>query len=142
MDPDSIVNAAFVLGLILGTVLLLAAVYNFVRHQTFGVGGSLLIVSGLMLIGLSVWTSVEFSVDLGGKVTARYNQDLGAKAAEVSGSIEQLRMQIVGISQDVAALQRANPGAAVSQQELAARVDRERAFRLNSDYSVLVFYNN
>jgi hypothetical protein len=114
--------------------------HNFVRYQTFGVGGTVLIIFGSMLVGLSVWTSFEFSVDPEGKVTARYTQDLGAKAAELNGSIEELRLKILEISQDISALKRANPVATVPQQDLAARVEKERAFRLNSDYSVLVFY--
>jgi hypothetical protein len=49
----SIQLVSFVFGLLLGAILLLASVYNFVKHRAFGLGGSVLTVFGTMLVGLS-----------------------------------------------------------------------------------------
>ena len=137
-DPISIV--AFALGLLLGSVLLLASVYRFVKHRDFGLGGTVLVVFGSMLLGLSVWTSFEFSVDSAGKVTARYTQDLGAKAADLNGKVEQLRFRVDELAQDISSLKNATPSARISPEVASERETKRRAFEQNSDYSVLVFH--
>lgn len=140
MDAESIVKVAFILGLVFGSIMVLAVVYNFLWHKVFGLGGVVLVVFGSLLLGLSIWTSFEFSVGPEGKITAHYASDLGAKSAELRGIIEELRQKVSEMSQDVSALKKANPSATVSQQDLIARAEKEKAFRHNSDYTVLVFY--
>ena len=138
MTTGSISMIAFVLGLLFGSVLLLAAVYRFVKHREFGLGGTVLIVFGSMLLGLSVWTSFEFSVDSEGKVTARYEQ--GAKAADLNGRVEKLRFKVDELAQDISDLKRVTPSAKISPEVASERETRRRAFEQNSVYSVLVFH--
>lgn len=140
MTTNPISMVAFALGLILGSVLLLAAVYRFVKHRDFGLGGTVLVVFGAMLLGLSVWTSFEFSVDSQGRVTARYTQDLGAKAADLNGRVEQLRFKVDELAQGISDLKRATPTARISPEVASERETKRRAFEQNSDYSVLVFH--
>lgn len=140
MTTGSISMIAFVLGLLFGSVLLLAAVYRFVKHREFGLGGTVLIVFGSMLLGLSVWTSFEFSVDPEGKVTARYTQDLGAKAADLNGRVEKLRFRVDELAQDISDLKRVTPSAKPSPEVASEREIRRQAFEQNSAYSVLVFH--
>ena len=93
-----ITDFAFVFGLLLGSILLLGAVFVYVKRQIFGLAGVILVVFGSSLIGLSIWTSFEFSVGPDGSVTAKYNrevkEDLGAKTAYLNGSIEQLKLML------------------------------------------------
>ena len=138
----SIVSVAFAFGLLLGSVLLLASVYSFVKHRQFGLSGTVLVVFGSMLLGLSVWTSFEFSVDSEGKVTARYDQDLGAKAADLNGKVEQLRFKVDELAQDISDLKRATPSAKISPEVTSEREARRRAFEQNAAYSVLVFHKS
>jgi len=137
-------EVAFYFGIVLGSVLLLSAVYAFVKRQTFGLGGVVLVVFGSFLIGLSIWTSFEVSVNPDGSVTAKYTQeikeDLGVKTADLNGSIELLKLKVNELTQDVLALKRATPAAAPSQEQVAIREVKEQAFAQNSDFSVLVFY--
>jgi hypothetical protein len=130
-----------IVGLLLGSVLLLGALFAHLKRQTFGLGGVVLVVFGSFLIGLSAFTSFEFSV---GPVTGKYIQeakeDLGVKTADLNGSIEQLKVKLAELTQDVAAIKRVTPGAAPTQEQVSKRESMERVFEQNSDYSVLVFH--
>ena len=54
--------------------MLCSLLFVFIKHKTFGIGGSVLTVSGVMLLGLSIWKTVEISVtakgEIGGKLEA------------------------------------------------------------------------
>lgn len=142
MNIMQITNIAFSLGLLLGSISLLSAVFVYVKHQAFGLAGVILVIFGSFLIGLSIWTSFEFSVGSDGSVTAKYTQDLGSKTADLNGNIEKLKLKLSDLTQDVAAIKQAIPKAAPSQDQLAKREDKERNFEQNSEYSVLVFYKS
>lgn len=53
---------AYVIGLILGSLLLVVVAITWFRKQIFGFGGAGLSVIGLVLLGLSLWTSVNIRV--------------------------------------------------------------------------------
>ena len=131
---------SFVFGLLLGSILLLASVYNFVKHRAFGLGGSVLTVFGTMLVGLSLWSSFEVTVDQG-KVSARYylSQELGQRAAVVNNQIVELRKRLDYQAQDIAALRQANPAAAIPLEKSQERKEQEKLFKRNSSFSVLIF---
>ncbi len=135
---------AFIVGLLLGSGLLLSAVFVYVKRQIFGVGGIVLVVFGSFLIGLSIWTSFEISVNSDGTIKAKYNQatkeEIGVKAAEVNGSIEQLKLKLSNLTQDVLTLKRAVPGVTFSRDKTLEREKKEKLFENNSEYSILVFY--
>lgn len=139
----NIIDIAFYIGLILGSALLLGAMYVYIRRQIFGLGGVVLVVFGSFLIGLSIWTSFKVSVNADGSVSAEYKreakEDLGAKAADLNGSIEQLKLRLVALDQDIAALKKVAPSATPPKAQVQKREAEEQRFSKNSPYSVLVF---
>ena len=64
----------------------------------------------------------------------------GDQTADLNGTIEQLKLRIGALTQDVAALRKAIPAAAPPPEQIAKREAKESEFSKNSDYSVLVFY--
>jgi hypothetical protein len=134
-----IIQVTLIMGLILGTICLLAAVHNFVRHQSFGLGGVVLVAFGAMLLGLSIWQSVELSIDTEGNITATYKQDLGAEAAERNNQLEELRIQIAENTEDIERLLSSVSEAPLPLPRVASRSESRRKFEANSKYSVLVF---
>lgn len=140
----AIKEIAFYVGLFLGSTLLISAAYVFVKRQVFGLGGVVLIIFGSFLLGLSIWTSFEFSFKKDGSITAKYTQeireDLGEKTADINNNIEFLKLKIAEISQDVAALKTANPKVVLSNEVIKSREFKEQQFKSNTEYSVLVFY--
>lgn len=139
----NIADIAFVFGLILGTYLLICATFVYCKHREFGLGGTMLVIFGSLLVGLSIWTSIEISVNADGSVKAKYireaKEDLGAKTADLYGDIEQLKINIVELSQDVLALKKEIPAATLPKEQIAKREIAERIFKQNSEYSILIF---
>ena len=50
-------------GIVVGVSCIFAAILVWWRRQTFGFGGAVLCGVGVVLIGLSVWQTVEFEAD-------------------------------------------------------------------------------
>ncbi|WP_321917448.1 MULTISPECIES: peptidoglycan-binding domain-containing protein [Paraburkholderia] len=96
-------NPAFLIGLVLGALMIVAVVYVYVKHRSFGLGGSCMSLLGVVLVGMSVWKSVDVSID-GKGMSARLDQvETIAKRAENSASQAQ---DIAGkTAQNVAGLQ-------------------------------------
>lgn len=140
----TIKDIAFYFGLVLGSMLLVGAVYVYVKRLTFGLGGVVLIVFGAFLVGLSIWTSFTVSVKADGSLTAEYKQevkeDLGAKTADLNGSIEELKLKLNVLSQDIAALKKATPKSDPTPEQIVKREAKEQLFQQNSEYAVLVFH--
>jgi hypothetical protein len=57
----SIVNVALFAGIVLGAVLLIIVCMTYFKEKRFGLGGTLLSFFGVILLGLSIWSEVEFS---------------------------------------------------------------------------------
>lgn len=134
-----IIQITLIMGLILGTICVLAAIYNFVRHQNFGLGGVVLVVFGALLLGLSIWHSIELSISADGSVTAKYTQEIGAEAAEKNNQLEKLRIRVTENTEDIEQLKSSvtTPLITISQEEI--RKEAREKFEENSKYSVLVF---
>ena len=77
-----IIEYTLIMGIIIGTISILGVVFNYVYHKHFELGGVVLVAFGTLLLGLSLWQSIELSIESDGSVSAKYKQDLGAKTAE------------------------------------------------------------
>lgn len=56
-------NPAFVVAMVLGALMLVSVCFVYVKHQTFGLGGTCLSGFGVILLGMSVWKTVDVSFD-------------------------------------------------------------------------------
>lgn len=138
-----IMQATLIMGIVLGTILLLAAVFNFVRHQNFGLGGVVFVIFGSMLFGLSIWRSVELQISSDGGITAKYKwdykQDIGKEAAEQNNQLEKLRLQVKTNQDDIEKITSSITMATISVAEKQEKeLDMEK-FDANSKYSILIF---
>ncbi len=57
----TIINVAMFTGIALGATLLIIVCMTYYRQKRFGLGGALLSFLGVILLGLSIWSEVEFS---------------------------------------------------------------------------------
>ena len=57
----TIVNCALLAGIALGAALLIIVCLTYYKQSRFGLGGTLLSFFGVVLLGLSIWSEVEFS---------------------------------------------------------------------------------
>ncbi|WP_444901460.1 hypothetical protein ACJJIG_18480 [Microbulbifer sp. SSSA007] len=131
-------NATMIVGIILGGICLLAAVYNHIKHQNFGLGGVVLVMFGSMLLALSIWGSVEIWIgDSGAKFQLK--EDFGAEKAELNNQLEELRLRLTTNRKDIDRMAEHIPRATISPaQEKERRATREK-FERNSHYSILIF---
>ncbi|MCP3690349.1 MAG: hypothetical protein GY784_18255, partial [Gammaproteobacteria bacterium] len=56
-------NPVFLIALIVGSIILLSVCFVYIRHQVLPLGGIALSLIGMILMGLSVWKSVDISID-------------------------------------------------------------------------------
>ena len=138
---DTLILVTLAMGIALGAICLLAAVYNYIKHQSFGTGGIFLVVFGTILLGFSIWQSVEVTIDPDGGFTGKfkYKQDLVAEGAERNIQFEKLKKKLTEMHEDLDLLKCNTNGAVIPQAKLAQRKQSEQAFDQNSKYSVLVF---
>jgi hypothetical protein len=83
-------------GLVVGVVCVSTVCLVFARHGSFGLGGSVLCFTGLLLIGLSVWKNAEVQVGNDGvtvKVTALQESVQNLKDASAA-----LNTQVQGVA--------------------------------------------
>ncbi len=82
-------NPAFMVALVFGALMLGTVCYVYARHQTFGLGGTCLSGFGVVLLGMSVWQTIDISMDAKG-IRARLDQvETVAKRAESSAAVAQ-----------------------------------------------------
>lgn len=98
-------------GLVLGSLALLSVFFVWIRKQTFGTGGSILSVVGLILIGMSLWSNIRFRISAEGfeasleAIESRVEQvaDAGTDIAEtltdVTRNLETAQTQFVALTQ-------------------------------------------
>ncbi|MGE8149668.1 peptidoglycan-binding domain-containing protein [Pseudomonas vancouverensis] len=84
------INPAFFVALVLGALMLASVCYVYVSRQTFGLGGACLSGLGVVLVGMSVWTTIDVTFDAKG-VRAKLEQvETIAKRAESTASQAQV----------------------------------------------------
>jgi hypothetical protein len=63
---------ALIFGLVFGSLMLCSLLFVYIKNKTFGLGSSVLAVFGVMLLGLSIWKTVEISVTPEGEIKAKF----------------------------------------------------------------------
>ncbi|MFA5923966.1 MAG: hypothetical protein WC856_22200 [Methylococcaceae bacterium] len=66
---DPAFNPVFIIALVVGTAVLFSVIWVYVKNQSFGLGGSILSTLAVILIGMSVWKEMKFSVGKDGLKT-------------------------------------------------------------------------
>jgi len=70
---ESMEEFIYKVALALGGLMLLTVCGVFAFHQIFGLGGSILTISGIILVGMSVWRKIDVTVSDKG-ITAKLEQ--------------------------------------------------------------------
>ena len=110
-------NPAFFVALVVGSLMLVAVCFVYVRHRTFGLGGITLSGLGVILLGMSVWRSIDVSFDEKG-MRAKLNQ-VEVVATEAKDTAVKAQSAVVQTNQVVAGL-KTTVEVAVLQEKLKA----------------------
>lgn len=109
-----ITNLAFIAGLILGSLAILSVCWVWLNKQILGMGGGVLSFVGVLLVGLSLWSSASVEVTPDG-FRAEFER-LQQEVIQVSNKSEQ-------ISNDVQAVARANEAISNEVKVVAQNLD-------------------
>lgn len=108
-------------GLIIGSAALLTACYVWIRKQVFGLGGGTLSFAGILLLGLSVWTSASVEITPGGfraeferlekrmNAMAEANLAVSQEVGKVATFSEASRRQVEALTDVLSARQALSP---------------------------------
>lgn len=131
-----IADTVIIIGLIIGAVLLLASAFVLTKHGTLPFGGVAVAGIGMVLLGLSIWQSVDLSVGTDG-VSAKLTQDIGGATADVNQKVSMVERKVAELKDLVLA---EHPKTKTSSKLIVAQNKKEKILTDNSKYSVLVFY--
>lgn len=56
-------ESVYIIGSIIGAVVLLSICFVYVKHQVLNIGGMIFAVIGMILMGMPVWSSINVSID-------------------------------------------------------------------------------
>ncbi len=102
-------SAVVIVGMIAGSVLVLAAAYVFVKNKDVSAGGVGVTLVGLLLIGMSQWSTIE--IEGGGfKIkalrdaiaqTAAAADTVAAEAEQAAAGIDATRRQLASLTREI-----------------------------------------
>lgn len=72
MNGSIMIVFTLALGIALGTAMLSTVIFVYAKKQSFGLGGAVLTPFGVLLLGLSVWKTVDVSVSSDGGIQAKF----------------------------------------------------------------------
>jgi hypothetical protein len=113
-----ITNMAFIAGLILGSLAILSVCWVWLRKQVLGVGGGVLSFIGVLLVGLSLWSSASVEVSPDG-FRAEFER-LEQQVIQVSERSQQ-------ISNDILAVAETNKAISQEVKVVAQNIDINKA---------------
>ena len=144
-------SIVFVSGLVLGSLIVLAVIFSYLKGRKIGLTDLLLALIGVVLVSLSLWQTMRLSSDGKGvnfefsKLEKKIENNTGTisdTTKNLNSQVVDLNRKIEQLTSDINALKQKNPGIQVSQEELNRRSQEEALFQKNDKYSVFVFYRS
>jgi chromosome segregation ATPase len=132
-------------GLLLGSLMILVSIFVYLKKNKFDFGDALFSLLGAIFVSLSLWTSIQISIDSGGaklELTKNQQEEITDRNAEINGKIQDLEISIQQIKSDISSFRAKVPEVQISKEELDNRAREAQAFKENSQYSVFVFYRD
>ncbi len=91
---EAITYATFILGIILGSGMLFAVIYNYLKKQIIPVGALVLTAFGTLLLGLSIWQSARITMGPDGNFSAEFERFKQEISEEVDKKNEIAKMEV------------------------------------------------
>lgn len=125
MIADVVVGA----GLLLGALMVVSACWVWIKHQRFGTAGAVLCLSGVVLVGLSVYGRVSFKVggieaELEAKVEkiAQRTELASEGVLELADQVNVSQRQFVALAE---ALEGGEPVSRIRLEAIAAPIEQD-----------------
>ena len=91
---ETITYATFILGIILGSGMLFAVIYNYIQKQIIPVGALVLTAFGTLLLGLSIWQSARITMGPEGNFSAEFERFKQEIVEEVDRKDAELKEEV------------------------------------------------
>src|SRR5690348_2161437 len=114
---------AIILGMLLGTLMIVSVVWIWIKQQTFAFGGSILTVFGVVLVGLSIWGTVTVKVSPDGAIETTFEQRVAtveAAVQKVDARVEQAQSNLATAIKEIPNL----PAAQIETLQKQEQVDK------------------
>ena len=132
-------QVAFIVGMVVGVGMIGTVCIAYVKRSTFGMGGGTLSVLGVLLIGMSVWSTARFEVSPEGGLKLELEklreqvENVEERAEEISGEVQSTRAHTEELQGDVSQVRNA---AQMLSEELAevastAQTSNQQVLRLS-----------
>lgn len=129
---------ALVVGMVFGAVMIGSVCIVFVKRSTFGMGGGTLSVLGVLLIGMSVWSTARIEVSPEGlkfqvEQLRERVEDVQERAEQISGEVQEARVQTEEVATGVSEVKNAARTLAAELAEVAvtAQTSNQQVLRLS-----------
>jgi hypothetical protein len=109
-------NPAYVVALVLGSIILVSVCFVYVRHQVLQFSGMGLTAFAVVLIGMSVWKNIDVSVDQNG-FTAKLEQ-----AIEIANQVKKENAELKQLNEE-------NTQAALALKETVETIRAQEVLR-------------
>ncbi len=103
---NGIEDLAFLAGIVMGSILLLAVSWVWIRKQVLGAGGVTMSFVGVTLVGLTVWSSVRIQASPDGLLAEfdRRLESLTETVEEVDSNLQEVVETNISFSRDIESL--------------------------------------
>ncbi len=131
-------QVALVVGMVFGAFMIGSVCVVFIKRSTFGMGGGTLSVLGVLLIGMSVWSTARFEVSPEGlKVQVEQLQErverVQERAETISGEVRETQARAEELAGEVEQVQTAarNISKELADVALTTRTSSQQVLRLS-----------
>jgi septal ring factor EnvC (AmiA/AmiB activator) len=113
-------QVAFLVGMVVGAVMIGSVCVAYVKRSSFGMGGSMLSVLGVLLIGMSVWSTARIEVSPEGGLKLEVEklrqqvENVEQRAEQISSDVQTTRAKTEEVAGDVSRVKAA--AGAISEQ--------------------------
>ncbi|WP_169567560.1 tetratricopeptide repeat protein [Sneathiella limimaris] len=121
--------ATAIVGMLLGSGLLICVCIVYVKKHLFGVGGSVMSVVGTILVGIGIWSTIEISIAPDGKIEATLNKKIASLQQEVQTANEtnvNFRNQVINTISSVPNVSQNNIEKLKEQERVKTLIDNKQ----------------
>lgn len=131
-------QVALIVGMIFGALMIGSVCVVFIKRSTFGVGGGTLSVLGVLLIGMSVWSTARFEVSPGGvkfqvDQLQKQVEEVEERTESISGEVRETKVRAEALAGEVEQVQTTagNLSRELADVALSAQTSNQQVLRLS-----------
>ena len=127
LSMEDIRTLAFIVGIVIGAVMLLATSIVYLKKSELAKGGIVFTVFGAVLLGMSVWASVKVEITADGGVSVEVQKRITTLENTVSNSVATTKTRLTELNEKVVTVDTAFQKEIQKVQQVVGTVDQQHA---------------